>query len=137
MLPLTVLCIDDRPEVLKLRKTSLELRGYGVETATSAVDAIRALANRQVATVLLDYKTEGLDAQAVAYQIKQRYPNLPIVLLSAYFEMPESLLWLVDEYVMKSEPVERLPNVIYKVVCSARKLGPHSDELPRYRSTAA
>ena len=51
---------------------------------------------------------------------------MPIVLLSAYSEMPASLLWLVDEYVMKSEPIERLPEVIGKVV-SARKASPKSD----------
>ena len=44
-----------------------------------------------------------MDAEAVACHIKHRFPNLPIILLSAYREMPERILWLVDEYVMKSE----------------------------------
>ncbi|PYX25108.1 MAG: hypothetical protein DMG82_06130 [Acidobacteria bacterium] len=44
--------------------------------------------------------------------IKQRFPNKPILLLSAYSEMPERVLWLVDEYLMKSEPVEGLVQAI-------------------------
>jgi hypothetical protein len=34
--------------------------------------------------------------------IKERFPNLPII-LSAYSEMPERILWLVEDSVMKSE----------------------------------
>jgi len=55
---------------------------------------------------------EGLDAEAVACHIKQRFPHLPIVLLSAYSELPERILWLVDEYVMRSELPERLVPII-------------------------
>ena len=135
MLPPVLLCVDDRPEMLNIRKKSLERRGYQVETAATANAAIKALANVPVATVLLEYKLEGMDAQAVAYQIKQRFPQVPIVLLSAYSEMPASLMWLVDEYVMKSEPVERLPEVIGKVV-SARRSGPKPDLIWQHLSIA-
>ena len=61
-----------------------------------------------MAAVLLEYKQEGIDAEAIACQVKQRFPHLPIILLSAYSEMPERILWLVDEYVMKSELPEQL-----------------------------
>ena len=68
-----------------------------------------------MAAVLLEYKQEGMDAQAVAWLIKQRFPNLPIILLSAYSEMPERILWLVDEYVMKSELPGGLVRVLERV----------------------
>jgi hypothetical protein len=48
-----------------------------------------------------------MDMEAIAWHTKRRFPNLPIILLSAYSEMPERILWLVDEYVMKSELPER------------------------------
>ncbi|MFZ0824821.1 MAG: response regulator [Terriglobales bacterium] len=108
----TVLCIDDRPQVLELRKATLESHGYCVNIASSGYTAMKMLKETVVAAVLLEYKHEGMDAEAVAYQIKQRFPNLPIILLSAYYEMPERILWLVDEYVMKSELPERLVPVI-------------------------
>jgi two-component SAPR family response regulator len=41
---------------------------------------------------------------------------LPIILLSAYADMPERILWLVDEYLMKSELPERLVWVIERVM---------------------
>ena len=111
----TVLCIDNRPQVLELRKATLESHGYRVEIASSSYSAIQMLAEMSVAAVLLEYRQEGMDAEAVAYHLRQRFPNLPIILLSAYFEMPERILWLVDAYVMKSELPEGLVRVIERV----------------------
>jgi CheY-like chemotaxis protein len=132
-----LLCIDDRPELLKLRKATLECCGYSVEVATNAANGIKTLENALVAAVLVDYKSEGMDAQAVAYHIKQRYPEQPIILLSAYSDMPETILWLVDEYVMRSEPVERLMQVIERVSRSSTKKQPGSTKIFNQRSAAA
>jgi CheY-like chemotaxis protein len=108
----TLLFVDDRPQMLELRKATLESRGYRVKLASSGYAAIKTLEETSVAAVLLEYKQEGMDAEAVVCHIKQRFPNLPIILLSAYSEMPERILWLVDEYVMKSELPERLVPII-------------------------
>ena len=108
----TVLCIDDLRQALELRKATLESHGYCVKIASSGDAAMKMLEESPVAAVLLEYKPEGIDAEAVACHIKQRFPNLPIVLLSAYSEMPERILWLVDEYVMKSELSEQLLPIV-------------------------
>ncbi len=131
----TVLCIDDRPQVLELRKTTLESRGYCVKIASSGYTAVKMLEETSVAAVLLEYRQEGMDAEAVACHIKQRFPSLPIILLSAYSELPERILWLVDEYVMKSEPPEGLVRIIERVTQSQR-LALRSNE-PGQRSRAA
>jgi DNA-binding NtrC family response regulator len=107
-----VLCIDDLPPVLELRKATLESHGYCVKIASSSHTAMKLLEDAPVAAVLLEYKQEGMDAEAIAWHIKQRFPKLPIILLSAYSEIPERILWLVDEYVMKSELPERLVPLI-------------------------
>src|SRR6202035_107230 len=128
----TLLCIDDRSQMLELRKATLESRGYCVKLASSGYTAIKTLEETSVAAVLLEYKHEGIDAEAVACHIKQRFLSLPIILLSAYSEMPERILWLVDDYVMKSEMPERLIPIIER----AHKLGPRSDEPHRSRQAA-
>ena len=117
-----LLCIDDRPQMLQVRKANLEPLGYSVMTATTAPKAIALLEKLAIDAVLLEYKLEGMDAEAVAYHIKQRFPNQPIILLSAYSDVPERVLWLVDEYVMRSEPLERLAKVIEGIRCPARRL---------------
>jgi len=128
-----VLCIDDRPQVLDLRKATLESRGYRVKIASSGYTAVKMLEEESVVAVLLEYKQEGMDAEALAFLIKQRFPNLPIILLSAYSEMPERILWLVDEYVMKSELPERLVPIIER----AHRRAPRSEDGRPRRGAAA
>jgi CheY-like chemotaxis protein len=128
----TVLCIDDRPQMLEIRKASLESQGYNVKLASNGCEAIKTLEGASVVAVLLEYKQEGMDAEAIACHIKLRFPNLPIILLSAYSEMPERILWLVDEYVMKSEMSERLMPIIER----AHKSAPRPNESSQRRQAA-
>ena len=122
-----VLCIDDIPQDLELRKATLESHGYSVRIASSGFSAMKLLDEESVAAVLLEYKQEGMDAEAVACHIKQRFPSLPIILLSAYSEIPERILWLVDEYVMRSELPEGLVRIIERAIHPCR-LAPRSSE---------
>jgi two-component system response regulator GlrR len=112
----TVLYIDDRLQVLELRKLTLESHGYCVHIASSGHTAMKMLSETALAAVLLEYRQEGMDSEAVASDIKQRFPDLPLILLSAYCDMPERILWLVDEYLMKSELPERLVWVIERAM---------------------
>jgi CheY-like chemotaxis protein len=130
-----LLCIDDRPQILQVRKTNLEPLGYSVITATDAATAIAMLEKMEIGAVLVEYKLEGIDAEAVALHIKQRFPNEPIILLSAFSDLPERVLWLVDEYVMRSEPLERLAQVVERVTHPTAKIAPRSDRL-RLKATA-
>ena len=129
----TLLCIDDLPHALKLRKASLESHGYRVRIASNCCAALKMLEESAVAAVLLEYKVEGMDAEAIACHIRQRFPNLPIILLSAYSDMPERILWLVDEYVMKSELRERLIPILERT----HRLARPSDEQCRRSKAAA
>jgi response regulator RpfG family c-di-GMP phosphodiesterase len=117
---LTLLCIDDRPQLLGLRKALLESHGYRVKMALSGQTAMKMLQDTPVAAVLLEYKTEGMDAEAVAHYVKLHFPSVPIILLSAYACTPQRIQWLVDEYVMRSEVSERLIPTIERVTRRSR-----------------
>ena len=127
----TVLCIDDRPQLLELRKALLQSHGYRVKMALSGHTAMKMLAEAPVDAVLLEYKSEGLDAEAVAHHLKLRFSSIPIVLLSAYACMPERVLWLVDEYLMRSEVSERLISTIERAIWRSQ-----TDELRKRASRA-
>ncbi len=116
-----LLCVDDSLHLLQVRKNNLESLGYFVITATTARSAIAALQEMAVDAVIIDYRQEGLDSEAVAFHIKQRFPQQPIILLSAYSEMPQRILWLVDEYLMRSDGVERLVQMIERVTRAREK----------------
>jgi len=112
----TLLFVDDRPQLLEIRKALLESHGYRVQPAVSGHTAMKMLHDVPVAAVLLEYKTEGIDAEAVASHIRLHFPSVPIVLLSAYACTPERVLWLVDEYVMRSELSEKLIPAIERAI---------------------
>lgn len=115
----TVLCIDDRPLLLQLRQAMLEEHGYAVLTANDASTALAQLQSLAIAAVILEYKSEGIDAEALAWLIKRNFPQQHVILLSAYSDVPERVLWLVDDYVMRSEPLDGLLYVIERVTGSS------------------
>lgn len=139
----TVLCVDDRPQALELCKATLESHGYRVKVASTGHIAMKILEETSVAAVLLEYKLEGMDTEAVACHIKRRFPTLPIILFSAYSEMPERTLWLVDEYVLKSELPGQLVPIMERAMHPASrkevsKLPPRSlSERPADRGRTA
>jgi len=71
----TVLCIDDLPQALELRKAALESHGYCVKIASSGNSAMKMLEETSVAAVLLEYKLEGIDAEAVACISSNGFPT--------------------------------------------------------------
>lgn len=118
---LTLLCIDDHLQLLEVRKGFLESHGYRVKTALNVSTAMKMLQDTPVAAALLEYKSEGMDAEAVASRVKLHFPGMPIILVSAYSGTPERILWLVDEYVTRSELSERLIPAIERVIGGARR----------------
>ena len=74
--------IGDFPPALGLRKVTLESQGYCVKTAASGSTAVKMLEETSEAAGPLENKLEGVDAEAVARHIKQRFPNRR----SSYFQ---------------------------------------------------
>ena len=132
-----LLCVDDRREVLEIRKAKFESIGYSVTTATNTAAALAILERLPVAAVLVEYKNEGMDAEAVAYQIKQKFPRQPVILLSAYAGMPERTLWLVDEYVMRSAPATTIAETIARVTRGSARPESRVPNAPKTQDAAA
>lgn len=65
-----MLCIDDRPQKLEIRKAALDSQGYSVKFASNGYDAIKAFEERPRPAILLENKKEGMDAEAIACHIK-------------------------------------------------------------------
>lgn len=83
-----ILCVDDEPNSLILRKLVLQKAGYEVITADSASQALDVLTSRKVDLVLSDQLMPGQTGTELARQVKARWPNVPIILLSGVNEMP-------------------------------------------------
>jgi len=111
-MPPGLLFVDGGLSELELRRSSLNAHGYSVLTANTLHSALQVLQNEPVAVVLVEYKGDGMDGETVVLSVKQQFPTMPVVLLSAYSDLPGWLLWLVDDYVMGGEPLEVLLGVV-------------------------
>src|SRR5215813_14198384 len=83
--PIRVLLLDDHPENLLLRSTILRKYGYLTETAATIEAAEQLLDEIDIA--VLDYHLgAGQFGTDVAAKLRQRRPEVPIIILSATLE---------------------------------------------------
>ncbi|HVO62877.1 MAG TPA: response regulator [Terriglobales bacterium] len=109
----TILCIDDDETGLLIRKMMLEQEGYRVFTATSGQEGLRLLASGPVDAIILDYQMPPMNGAEVARLIRQKWPDVPIVMLSGFpDEVPEDALKLVNAFVIKGGAPEQLLVVV-------------------------
>ena len=98
-----LLCVDDRATSLEVRKLILEREGYEVLTASDGVAGLELFAARAVDLVVLDYNMPGLNGAVVAERMRTLKPDVPVIMLSAYFEPPADAAKLVDAYIAKGQ----------------------------------
>ena len=82
----TVLLVDDDPGLLRTLQVLLEDEGgYVVEAVPSAETALQILAVRGgFAAVVSDVAMAGMDGIALLRAVRERYPRLPMILITAY-----------------------------------------------------
>ena len=106
-----ILCVDDEPNSLVLRKLVLQKAGYEVVTTNSALGALDVLASRQIDLVLSDQLMPGQTGTELARQIKDRWPSLPVILISGVNEIPPDAT-VADLFMSKVEgPVMMCQNI--------------------------
>ena len=101
--PNLVLCVDDEQIGLRVRKILLERAGYRVLTAPDGPSALDIFAAEPVEAVVLDYSMPGMHGGEVAVRMRQAKPEVPILLLSAYLDLPADVTSLVALYMTKGE----------------------------------
>lgn len=105
----TILCIDDEALGLQIRRAVLEREGYHVLTAIDGQTGLALFRKESVDGVVLDYYMPEMDGGAVAETMRRERPDVPIMLLSAYINLPIEVVQLVDITLLKGEgPLELL-----------------------------
>jgi len=107
-----VLVVDDDRHILEMMKSVLSKEGYKVTTANSGEIALRTLESETPDTILLDIKMPGMDGFETLKAIKQKSPEIPVIMLTAFGYDDE----LVDKalkmgaagYIAKDMPLENI-----------------------------
>jgi CheY-like chemotaxis protein len=107
-----ILCIDDEPDAIKIRKLLLESEGYRVFDATTGEEGLRLFREHKVDVVIVDYWMSGMNGLAVAREIKRLSPAMPIIMLSGFSELPGEAVGIADRWILKGRSTQDLLNAI-------------------------
>ena len=117
-----ILCVDDEAKGLSVRKILLESQGYRVFSAENGQDALVLFTSEDLDLVILDYAMPGMNGDVVAKKMKELKSDLPIIMLSAYVDLPKETLALVDKSLTKGEVPKVLLDAIRQLLDDRHEL---------------
>ncbi len=119
----SVLVVEDDECLLEALCDTLELGGFQVFSATDGAAALALLERQPVGMVVSDVQMEPMDGQVLMGRIKKKYPELPVLLMTAYGTIQKAVAAMRDgavDYLVKPFEAEVLVNTV------ARYLGTHA-----------
>lgn len=117
-----ILLVDDDPLVCDSVRRILEFDQRKVEVATNANDALAICEKEKFDLVILDFMMPVMKGDRLAVLLKERFPQLPIIMITAdagKVESPELKPEGVDLVVGKPFRLEELRDAVSKVLPKA------------------
>ncbi len=110
-----VLIVEDDEGLREALVDTLALAGYEWLEADSAEDALVKLKSHSVDIVVSDVQMGGMGGLALLRNIKQHWPNLPVLLMTAYANIEDAVSAMKDgaiDYMAKPFAPEVLLNMV-------------------------
>jgi CheY-like chemotaxis protein len=114
-----ILVVDDEPAVCQSIKMTLQYEGHKVQTANSGKEALALLEENSFDLVTTDFAMSEMKGDALAAAIKQRWPDLPVLMISGNAIISKSSgnpLTGVDLVIGKPFSLQELRDAIAKVL---------------------
>ncbi|HET7370576.1 MAG TPA: sigma 54-interacting transcriptional regulator [Gammaproteobacteria bacterium] len=86
-----ILVADDDPSVRRLLSLRLKDAGYEIQAAADGREALNLISSFQPQLVLTDLRMPGLDGMALFGAVRERYPALPVIILTAHGTIPDAV----------------------------------------------
>jgi len=86
-----ILLVDDDVGLLKLLAMRLNAAGYSVDTAESGEQALALMGASQPKLIITDLRMDGMDGMGLYNAVHERYPALPLIILTAHGTIPEAV----------------------------------------------
>lgn len=100
----TVLLIEDDPAIVSGLELNLSLEGYQVLSAADGETGFRVACDQNPDMVVLDIMLPGMNGLEVLRRLRERSPDIPVLVLSARGEEADKVLGLqlgADDYISK------------------------------------
>lgn len=99
-----ILLIEDEEHIRKFVKISLKRENFEVIEAGTGEDGIELVSKESPDVVILDIMLPGIDGYGVCKFLKERYPNIGIIMLTAKAQGNDKIAGLdlgADHYIIK------------------------------------
>ncbi|TBU98257.1 sigma-54-dependent Fis family transcriptional regulator [Stutzerimonas kirkiae] len=117
-----ILLVEDDRALREALADTLELAGYAYRAVASAEQALSALAEEHFALVISDVNMPGMDGHALLSLMRQRYPHLPVLLMTAYAAVERAVDAIRQgavDYLVKPFEAKTLLELIARHACGA------------------
>jgi len=107
---LTILVVDDEPQILRVLRRGLETKGYQVMTAPDALSAIDMMKASRVDLLITDLRMPDMDGIELCTRVRKT-SQLPIIVLSVKGEEATKVQALdagADDYITKPFGMDEL-----------------------------
>lgn len=121
----TVLIVDDEKNYLVVLSAFLSEEGYETLTADSAQSALEIVETTDLDLVLTDMKMPTMDGIELLKRIKEKVPDLPVVIMTAYGTVEKAVGAMqlgAFNFILKPFQNETLKQIIHKAVGTYRVL---------------
>src|SRR6185503_16037395 len=123
-----VLVVDDEPQILRVMRASLPIRGYEVLTASTAEEALNQVSKQVPDLVILDLAMPEMSGLEVCRRVRE-FSSVPIIVLSAKGSESDKVAALdlgADDYVTKPFGMDEL---LARVRAVLRRLSTTNDRV--------
>ena len=113
-----ILVVDDEENIRMLYQEELQEEGYEVVLASNGLEALEALAKEgPFDLVTLDIRMPGMDGINTVREIKEKYRDISVILVTAYGEYKQDFsTWASDAYIVKSADLTELKATIKSII---------------------
>ncbi|MCP2605080.1 sigma-54 dependent transcriptional regulator [Candidatus Aminicenantes bacterium AH-873-B07] len=110
-----VLIVDDEKSILDLLSMVFKKEGYIIYTALSSQRALEILDEHDIDLVITDIRMPGMSGLDLLSYIKENYPGLPVIMITAYGSTREAVRALKAgalDYITKPFDIDELKIVV-------------------------
>lgn len=115
-----ILIIDDEQMLCESLKDILQEEGYNVRTAANALSGLSEIERDPPDLIISDIRLPDINGLELLKRVKQEYPNVEIIIMTAYCEA-ESYLEAKEkgafEYITKPINIPILKMMISQILC--------------------
>jgi len=119
-----VLIVEDDAALSEALCDTLELEGYRILAASNGIEALNLLGKCQIGLVISDVQMPAMGGLQLLQNLKQNYPDLPVLLITAYSSVPgavEAMQAGASDYLAKPFEAETLMDKVAQLLATTKQ----------------